>query len=139
MPEHCVVCCIREVLENVVSEHSASLQVENRWEDGAHPIYQITYQDHCLAFYHPGIGAALSAALLEEGNAFACSKFIACGALEKDIAPDHLIVASEALRDEGVSYHYPPPGRTVNAHPLTVTSLDRTLHRYSIPHRVGKT
>ena len=142
MPEHCVICYFREVLEYVVSEYSAGMLLENRWEDGPHLLYEITYQDHRLAFYHPGIGAALSAALLEEVIAFGCSKFIACGgcgALEKDMALGNLIIVSEAVRDEGVSYHYLPPGRTVKAHPLGVASLKNTLDRHDISYRVGKT
>jgi uridine phosphorylase len=142
MPEHCVICYFREVLEYVVSEYSAGMLLENRWEDGPHLLYEITYQDHRLAFYHPGIGAALSAALLEEVIAFGCSKFIACGgcgALEKDMALGNLIIVSEAVRDEGVSYHYLPPGRTVKAHPLGVASLKNTLDRHGISYRVGKT
>ncbi len=142
MPEHCVVCYFREVLEQVVAEYSARMLVQNRWEDGTHPVYEIAYQDRRLAFYHPGIGAALSAALLEEVIAFGCGKFIACGGcgiLEKDMALGHLIVVSEALRDEGVSYHYLPPGRTVRAQPLGVASLESILHRHGIPYRVGKT
>ncbi|MEJ2352561.1 MAG: nucleoside phosphorylase [Anaerolineales bacterium] len=142
MPEHCVICYFHEVLEQVVAEHSARMLVENRWEDGPHPVYEIAYRGRRLAFYHPGIGAALSAALLEEVIAFGCSKFIACGgcgSLENDIPLGHLIVVSESLRDEGVSYHYLPPGRTVKAHPLGVASLKNTLDRHDISYRVGKT
>lgn len=141
MPEHCVICYFREVLEEIVAEHSARMLVENRWEDGPHPVYEITYQDRRLAFYHPGIGAALAAAVLEEVIAFGCSKFIVCGGcgvLEMDIALGDLIVVSEALRDEGVSYHYLPPGRVVKAHPLGVASLESTLKGQGIPYRVGR-
>jgi uridine phosphorylase len=142
MPEHCVICYFREVLEKVVSEHGASMLVENSWEDGPHPVYEITCQDRRLAFYHPGVGAPLTSALLEEVIAFGCSKFMVCGGcgvLEKDIALGHLIVVSEALRDEGVSYHYLPPARAVKAHPLGVASLESTLKHHAIPYRLGKT
>jgi uridine phosphorylase len=86
--------------------------VENRWEDGPHPIYEIVYRGHRLAFFHPGIGAPLAAALLEEVIGFGCRKFIACGGcgvLQPDLAVGHLILVSGAVRDEGVSYHYLPP------------------------------
>ncbi|MEJ2266715.1 MAG: hypothetical protein P8X95_25005, partial [Anaerolineales bacterium] len=44
MPEHCVICYFHEVLEQVVAEHSARMLVENRWEDGPHPVYEIAYR-----------------------------------------------------------------------------------------------
>jgi len=129
MPEHCVVCFFSDVIDKVVTEHDAKMLVENPWEDGPHPVYEIEYKDQRLAFFHPGIGSALSAGLLEEVIAFGCSKFIACGGsgvLEKEIAPGHLIVVSAALRDEGASY-------------LGMKSLIDSLSDLGVPHLVGKT
>jgi len=142
MPERCVVCFFTEVIEKVVVEYDAKMLVENRWEDGPHPVYEIEYRGQRLAFFHPGIGASMSAALLEEVIAFGCRKFIACGGcgvLEKDVALGHLIVISSAVRDEGVSYHYLPPAREVRADELGVNSLADILDDRGIPYLVGKT
>lgn len=142
MPEHCVICFFKEVVEKVAAEGQAKRLVENRWEDGPHPVYEINYQGQRLAFYHPGVGAALSAGLLEEVIGFGCRKFIACGGcgvLEKDIAVGNLIVISAAVRDEGVSYHYLPPGREVVANEQGVHALAETLRSREAPFRVGKT
>jgi len=43
MPEHCVICFFREVIEKVVAERPARILVDNRWEDGPHPVYEISY------------------------------------------------------------------------------------------------
>jgi uridine phosphorylase len=142
LPEHCVICFFKEVIDKVVAEHDAKIVVENRWEDGPHPIYEISYRDQRLAFFHPGVGAPVSAGLLEESIAFGCRKFIACGGcgvLEKEIAVGHLIVVSGAVRDEGVSYHYLPPSREVMANPLAVQALEKSLNDQGIPYRLGKT
>ncbi|MGD2157672.1 MAG: nucleoside phosphorylase, partial [Anaerolineales bacterium] len=115
---------------------------ENRWEDGPHPVYEIEYRDQRLAFFHPGIGASIAAALLEEVIAFGCRKFIACGGcgvLEKDVALGHLIVVSSAVRDEGVSYHYLPPAREIQADEVGVKALLGVLNEREIPALVGKT
>ena len=142
MPEHCVICFFREVIDKVVAEHDAKIVAENHWEDGHHPVYEISHQGRRLAFFHPGIGAPLAAGLLEEVIAFGCRKFIACGGcgvLEKEIAVGHLIVVSSAIRDEGVSYHYLPPSREVIADTAGITALTQTLDQRSVPYRVGKT
>jgi uridine phosphorylase len=142
MPEHCVICFFSEVIEQVAARPDARVLVENRWEDGAHPVYEIAHNGKRLAFYHPGIGAALSASLLEEVIAFGCRKFIACGGsgvLARDIAVGNLVVVSSALRDEGVSYHYLPPQREVTANPAGVDALVKTLAAHRLPHRTGKT
>ncbi len=38
MPEHCVICFFSEVIDKVVAEQDARMLVENRWEDGPHPV-----------------------------------------------------------------------------------------------------
>ncbi|HLO33946.1 MAG TPA: nucleoside phosphorylase [Anaerolineales bacterium] len=142
LPEHCVICFFREVIDKTVAEHQARVLVENKWEDGPHRIYEISYQHQRLAFFHPGVGAPIAAGLLEEAIAFGCRKFVACGGcgvLEKDIAVGHIIVVSGAVRDEGVSYHYLPPGREVVASASGVDALVSTLNSRGIPYRVGKT
>jgi uridine phosphorylase len=142
MPEACVICFFSDVIEAVASQHNAKMLVENRWEDGPHPVYEIDYNGQRLAFFHPGVGSALAAAILEEVIAFGCKMFIACGGcgvLEKDVAPGHLIVISAAVRDEGVSYHYLPPAREIQAEKTAFQSLIHILDGREIPYLIGKT
>jgi uridine phosphorylase len=142
MPEHCVICFFKEVIDKILVGNKARILVEQKWEDGAHPIYEIEFKGERLAFFHPGIGAPLSAALLEDVIALGCKKFLACGGagvLVKDIAVGNLIVVSGAIRDEGVSYHYLPPGREVVADQAGMNALTSALEKHAIPYRVGKT
>jgi uridine phosphorylase len=142
LPEHCVVCFFKEVIDKVIAEYDAKVMVENRWEDGPHRIYEISYNNQRLAFFHPGVGSPIAAGLLEESIAFGCRKFMACGGcgvLEKEISVGHIIVVSGAVRDEGVSYHYLPPDREVIANPHAVQALLNTLSDRGIPYQVGKT
>lgn len=142
LPEHCVICFFKEVIDKVVAEYHAKVVVENRWEDGPHCVYEISYRDRRLAFFHPGVGAPVAAGLLEEVIAFGCRKFIACGGcgvLEKDIAVGHIVVVSGAIRDEGLSYHYLPPAHEVIANEIGVNALTKTLDARGVPYRIGKT
>jgi len=142
VPEHCVICFFREVMTKVAAEQNAHIVVENGWEDGPHPTYEMEFHGRRLAFFHSGVGAALAAGLLEEVIAFGCRKFMVCGGcgvLAKDLTVGHLIVVSSAVRDEGVSYHYLPPGREVSAHQAGVAVLEATLHKHGLPYLVGKT
>jgi uridine phosphorylase len=140
--EHCVICFFQEVIEKVAAEHQAWVAVEERWEDGLHKIYEIEHSGRKLAFFHPGIGGPLAAALLEEAIAYGCRKFIVCGGcgvLEKGLDVGHLVVVSAALRDEGVSYHYLPAGREVTANPQGMAALETALTHQGVPYWVGKT
>ncbi len=142
VPEHCVICFFQEVIQGVIQEHRAQIIVENRWEDGPHPLYEIEYQGKRLAFTHGGLGAPLSGSLLEELIAFGCRKFIVCGGcgvLEKGMDVGALIVVQSAVRDEGFSYHYLPPGREVHTNPAAVAALVAELESRRLPYRLGKT
>jgi uridine phosphorylase len=142
MPEHSVICFFQDVIEKVISDNNARMLVENRWEDGPHPVYEIDYKGQRLAFFHPGVGSALAASLLEEVIAFGCSKFIACGGcgvLKENVATGHLIVVSAAVRDEGASYHYLPPAREVRINENAMRSIVTILDERDIPYLVGKT
>jgi uridine phosphorylase len=142
MPEHCVICFFKDVLDKIISNLNPKILVENPWEDGPHPVYEIEHQGKRLAFYHPGIGSAYSAALLEEVIAFGCNKFIACGGsgvLIPELAVGNLVVVASAVRDEGASYHYLPPGREINANPNGLSALTTTLDQRRVPYQIGKT
>jgi uridine phosphorylase len=141
VPDHCVICFFQDVIEKVVREHGARIVVENRWEDGPHPLYEIEHLGERLALYHAGIGS-LSASLLEEAIAFGCRKFIACGGcgvLDPEIAAGYLIPLSGAVRDEGASYHYLPPAREITTQQDVLEVIEHTLRDRNIPCRTGKT
>jgi uridine phosphorylase len=140
--EHAVICFFQDVIDQVVEEQQARVVFEDRWEDGLHPLYEIEHTGRRVAFFHPGIGGALAAGMLEEMIAVGCRKFIVCGGcgvLDKDIAVGHLVAVSAALRDEGTSYHYLPPSREIPAQPRPLAALEAVLQRSNLPYRRGKT
>ena len=140
--EYCVICFFSDVIQKVADEFNAKVLTQNRWEDGPHPLYEIEYSGKRLAFFHPGVGAPISANLLEEVIAFGCRKFIAvggCGVLEKDLEVGRLIIVNSAVRDEGVSYHYLPPAREIVAQAEVIPVIEKVLNEKQIPYLLGKT
>lgn len=142
VPEHCVICFFHEVIDQVAAEHHAQIISDDHWEDGPHRIYEIKHRDRRLAFFHPGVGGPIAAGLLEGAIASGCRKFMVCGGcgvLAQDIAVGHLIIVASAVRDEGTSYHYLPPGREVEADRSGVAALTATLEQQGVAHVIGKT
>jgi uridine phosphorylase len=95
-----------------------------------------------LTLFHPGVGAPLAAAMLEEAIALGCRKFVACGGagvLDRSIALGHLVVPTAAIRDEGTSYHYLPPGREVEPGPEGMSAIEAVLKRRGCAYLTGKT
>ena len=142
VPEHCVLCFFAEVISSVCAEDKAKTIFEIKWEDGRHPVYEIDVQGRRLAVVHPGVGAPIAAARLEELIALGCRKFMACGGagvLDRKVAVGHLLVPTSAVRDEGVSYHYLPPGREVQGIPEAVAAIEPVLAAHGIEYLTCKT
>jgi len=74
-----VLCFFREVIEKFAQVGQAKVIAHQRWEDMARPLYEMEIEGERLAEFHPGVGASLAAALLEEIIARGCRKFVARG------------------------------------------------------------
>lgn len=142
VPAHVVLCYFQDVIERVVHEHGGRQVARLRSEIGDNVIYEIDYGGRRLAIVHPGVGAPLAAAFLEELIALGCRAFVAAGGagvLVPELALGHVIVPTAAIRDEGTSYHYLPPSRQVAANPDAVAAIITTLVRHAVPYVTGKT
>lgn len=141
-PEHCVITFFQEVLTRLHDEGRTKIIARHKWADTERLLYELEFKGKRLAAFHPGVGAALTCGLLEEIIPRGCRKFIACGGcgvLDPEITVGHLVVPTRAVRDEGTSYHYLPPGREVPAHPQAVAAIETTLQSHQIPYITGKT
>jgi len=142
LSERCVMCFFQEVIDDLRGSGRARQVAELRSEIGSNPVYEIVLQGEPITVLHPGVGAPLAAAFLEEAIALRCRKFIACGGagvLDSHIAMGHLVVPSAAIRDEGTSYHYLPPSREVEADPSGIAAIEAVLRRHDVDYLVGKT
>ncbi len=144
MPAHVVMCFFREVIAGLVASgrcrRVAGLRSVS--EMGEHAIHSLEHQGREVGVLHPGIGAPLAAGFLEEAIALGGEKFVACGgagALERDLVLGHVVVPTLAVRDEGTSYHYLAPSRTVASSPEAVAAIEQTLRRHEVPFRLATT
>lgn len=142
VPEACVVTFFGDVVDRLVEHRGARVLVENRWEDGPHPLLEIEHEGQRLAVLRSGVGAPLAGALLEEVIAAGCRSFVACGgagSLHADLTLGHVVVVSAALRDEGTSFHYLPPSRRVEADADARRVLEAVLAERGVPFVSGPT
>ena len=140
--ERCVMFFSRDVVDKIAATHNARVVFTEKGVYGSSHIYEFMHNGRPVAFFHPFVGAPFAAAFLEIAIALGCRKFIACGGagvLDRSIAVGDITVPSAAVRDEGVSYHYLPPGRQVNASPQAVKAICSVLDDRKISYRVGKT
>jgi uridine phosphorylase len=140
--EACVLCFFQDVISALKNDGRLREVHLLGSEIGPNPVYELTFNERRLALLHPGVGAPLAGAFLDELIALGCRKFIACGGcgvLDGTIAVGHVVVPISAVRDEGISYHYLPPSREVAASTVAIDAIQATLERHDVPYLLGKT
>ncbi|MGH7898430.1 MAG: nucleoside phosphorylase [Candidatus Binatia bacterium] len=138
---HCVITFFQEVIERLAESGRLRTVKKIRSEIGRHPLCELDVEGRRLAVIHPGVGAPLAAALLESVIARGCRKFVVCGGvgvLDRAIAAGRFVVIESAVRDEGTSYHYAPPSRTIDASPEATAALEAVLRSRDVPYRIGR-
>ena len=89
-----------------------------------------------------GVGAPIVATAMEEMIALGVKRFIAvgmAGGLDPTLVPGDVVVCTEAVRDEGTSYHYLRSSEKAHATPLLAAKLYHALHQAGIPVHIGPT
>jgi len=140
--EYCVITFFREVLEAMEKEGRIKVVKYLNCETMDVPIYEMETMGKKVHLFLGYVGAAGSAAFLEELIALGFNRFIVCGGagvLRKDIAVGHLIIPISAIRDEGVSYHYLAPAREIECSPEVVGKIEEEFKKSRIDYIKAKT
>jgi len=142
LPGHAVICFFDEVVRGVVGDRRPDYKL--RWEHGFHGVWAVEVDGRPLTVCHPGCTAPLAAANLDVLVAMGCTKVIAvggAGTVAAGFDVGHAVVVTDAVRDEGTSYHYLPAdaGPTVASSPEARAALVAELVQRGVPHELGRT
>ena len=91
-----MLCFFYDAIAALVADGRLTKVTELRTEMSPQPVYEFRRSGQRLTLVHPGLGAPMAAAFMEEMIALGCRRFIACGGagvLRRDIAVGHLVVA----------------------------------------------
>lgn len=105
--------------------------------NGQHPWYIYCQGPSKLAVMLAPIGAPMIVGQLEELAARGFKNFIilgSCGVLDDSIEADKIILPAAALRDEGTSYHYAPPGDEIAYDESLLVELEAIFDKHNIAH-----
>ncbi len=106
------------------------------------PIYELMYQGKRFAFYQSGVGEPKCVAEYEEILAMGSKCLILfgnCGVLDAEIKDCGIIIPTQAIRDEGCSYHYAPPSDTIEVNKKYRELFYDTCHKFAYPYVQGTT
>ena len=113
-PETAVSCFARETFARMLADFEHELITTTSMANIEIPIYRVFADGRELALFNAPVGASACVAILEDLIAFGMKKLVlfgTCGILDEAIEETYVIIPTEALRDEGTSYHYQPASR----------------------------
>lgn len=126
IPGRCVMCFFADVIKAQVEGGKLERIALLHGEGEPTPVYQMGQGERAITVVWPGVGAPFAAATLEEliglgGRSFICVG--GAGVLDGSIPVGQVMLPTEALRDEGTSYHYQRRGRFSRPHPVALRAL----------------
>jgi uridine phosphorylase len=141
LPEACVMIFYADLIHKLSGEEI--LKKAYTLTSTVQPVDVFTVQTPIgnVTVVFPGIGAPFAAGIFEELIALGCRKFVACGSggvLKPELKRGTVVIPGSAVRDEGTSYHYLPPARTVEMDPGVVVKLENVLQKHHINYETGK-
>ncbi|MHA1646680.1 MAG: nucleoside phosphorylase [Promethearchaeota archaeon] len=142
-PKICIFPFYKSVINDLVDQKILhEIASEKSLVTDPLPLYTMEHRGKSIAVVTPGLGAPFAAGMLEFAISMGCEKFIvigSCGVLDSSIVPDHLIIPTSAIREDGTSYHYHPPSREIDIDPEMQKIIKSYLDEKEIKYIEGKT
>ena len=132
-----------EVWEDYVAKDSGSIAIPLKNTQGRifNTFRSRTYKQENVLLVCPSMDSAASSTELELLIASGIDKIVAfgtCGAMDKNIAKNTLIIPTSAVREEGVSYHYLPPSDEVDQTQKSIKTIEQVFISNGASYLLGK-
>lgn len=139
IPQKFVLTYFRKEVERLNEDCKLDYLYTLRSEMGNHKVYKFMGTD--IGLFALGVGAPLAAGMLEELIALGATDFLCCGGAGVLVSQKLgcLVVPNEGVRDEGTSYHYLEPSRTIKMDRHHLEDVEKVLDEMKIDYIVGKT
>jgi uridine phosphorylase len=136
-PPHIVIICYQRDPIAALLKRYRAVKVDGFFGE----LHVLKVRNDSIGVEHPvGPGAPIVAATVEELIAFGVQRFISiglAGSLQSDLRSGDIVICDCALRDEGTSYHYLPPARSVDANPTLAQQISAAFESRHIAHSSG--
>lgn len=142
MPEVAIACYSKTLFDKIVEGAKCTILREDNNTSGIRTIYEIEYNGKKMALFKMSVGAPAAVNDIEEIHAMGCNKFIVfgnCGVLDREIEDCSIIIPTEAIRDEGTSYHYIEPNKTIKVNKKYISEFKEVLSKFGYSYTEGIT
>ncbi len=141
-PEIAIACYSKTLFDKLVASTNCEKIASLSNTVGTKYIYKITYKEKAFALFNISAGAPGAATDIEDIHEMGANKFIIfgnCGVLDKNIEDCQIIIPTLAIRDEGTSYHYAAPSRTISLNEKYLNTFKQVLDTFGYNYIEGTT
>ncbi len=141
-PKIAVMTYTRSIVDKWAQRPGVEIIGHTESANGCENIYSMSYGDSVIAFCMSPVGAPNAVATLENLVASGVETIVtfgSCGVMDKEIADGHLIIPTEAMRDEGTSYHYYKASDYIEMDEASVKVLQEVMDTFDYSYILGKT
>lgn len=141
LPEICVMTFFGEVLSEYITKNNLTGISAYESEMRKFPVYKAKHNGTELCVIQAVVGSASIAMMTDFLIGHGVKTIICCGGcgVLEDIDAGDLIIPTSALRDEGASYHYLPPGRDIILDEKPILAIKKALAKHNTPYIECKT
>lgn len=142
VPEVAIACFSKVLFDKIIDSSECIKIGELSNTNGKKSIYKVNYKGKELVLFMIGVGAPMASVDLEDLHAIGCKKFIIfgnCGVLDKNISDCSIIIPTEAIRDEGTSFHYVPESEKIVVNKKYVHEFKGILNTFGYSYTEGIT
>lgn len=139
-PKKAAFLFLADSVDSYAAAHNAEKIDEFYTITKTFPIYKTTYHGEEICFCQAPLGAPAAVQILDHLLGSGVEQVIAagcCGALV-DIPENTFLIPTEAVRDEGTSYHYLPAAPTVKLDDAPIAAIRRMLEKHGLAARECK-
>ena len=140
--KRCLLTFFPDVVGRLEGDFRLTQAFRMRMEGVRPRVYTMKVGDEFIYVLPMPIGAPQAARCMEMLGALGVSKFMVCGGggtLDNKKTQNKVLVLDEAVRDEGTSYHYLPPARSVKINPEVLAKIEATLKAEAVNYIRCKT
>lgn len=135
-PRLCVMTFFREVLEAFLNKYPGEIIGTYISEMKEFHAYRLRYKETDICLIQAVVASGSIAMMTDWLYGRGVEVLLCCGGcgVLADIPAGDVIIPVRAMRDEGASYKYLPPGRYVEVHKKPVRIFKQVLEEYKIPY-----
>lgn len=135
LPSRAVLAFLDECVDEAAAQQGWRIRMRYESVAKSCPLYTMEHKGTEVCVIRMPVGAAAAAQMLDWLIGYGVRKVIAvgsCGTLT-DLPENAFLVPKQALRDEGTSYHYLPPARTVETAAAARAAIGQALDEKGLP------